>query len=432
MRSLWAPLAALTAVFSANIVQGATVQYCPSSGGGICYTVGVPSSSASAGSGNIYFQITAPTTYQWVALGTGSGMANSNIFLMYQDGNGNLTLSPRRGTMRTMPTLDTSSTAAKLTLLAGSGVSTDGKTMTANVACANCQSWSGGTMSLASTSAGWIAAWKAGSSLSSTSKSATITQHDDTDRFSIDLTKATISTDSNPFVSTNTGGNSGNGNSTGSDTGSGSGSDSNSGSSGSGSSGSGVTVVSGKPSAAILTAHGLIMALVFVVLYPLGSLLMPLLGNWKVHGSFQIFVWCLMWAGFGLGIVTAKERNMLFTETHTVLGTVVACLLVIQPALGIAHHQYYVRNQKRGLVSYAHIWYGRILMLIGVINGGLGLQLAVAPDNLIIAYGVIAGIIFLVYTATKIFTYMRRKSAHSRGRKDDSSSPTSRERHQYM
>lgn len=169
------------------------------------------------------------------------------------------------------------------------------------------------------------------------------------------------------------------------------------------------------------------MALVFVILYPLGSLLMPLLGKWMVHGAFQIFVWCLMWAGFGLGVVTANERNLLFKQTHSILGTVVVCLLVIQPALGVAHHRYYVANQKRGVVSYAHIWYGRALMLVGVINGGLGLQLAVAADNLIIAYGVVAGVIFLIYTVTKILTFMRRKSGSSHRRKE-SDSPISLER----
>lgn len=299
--------------------QGGSLQYCPGNAGGVCYSVGVPTSSASSGTGNIYFQISAPTSYQWVALGTGTGMAGSNMFIMYQDGNGNVTLSPRKGTFHVMPTLDTSSTAARLTLLAGSGVSADGTKMTANVACANCESWSGGKLDLKSDQSSWIASWRKGSSLATTSRSATLEQHDDTAIFELDLTKATVSADANPYVA---GGNSGSGSGGSGDSG-GSGSGSGSGGSGSGSSGDGdggVTVVSAnRLNGSVLAAHGFIMALVFVILYPLGALLMPILGKWWAHAAFQAVVWLVMWAGFGIGIRCALERDLVSPIPHLLL-----------------------------------------------------------------------------------------------------------------
>jgi hypothetical protein len=228
------------------------------------------------------------------------------MFIMYQDGNGNVTISPRKGTFHRMPELDTSSTAAKLTLLAGSGVSADGNTMTANFACANCESWDGGTLDLAGTDTSWIAAWRQGSAIASTSQSASLVQHDETAIFELDLTKAAISADSNPYVS---GGDSssGSGGNGGSDTGSGNGGSGG----GSSSDGSGVTVISASTlNNSILAAHGIIMAIVFVILYPLGALLMPLLGKWWAHAGFQTVVWCLMWAGFGVGVRCAMDRNL--------------------------------------------------------------------------------------------------------------------------
>lgn len=254
------------ALFSAVLlvapsVVGEPVQFCPPGVGGLCYSIAVPSASADAGSGNIYFQISAPTSLQWVGLGTGSGMTDSSIFLMYQDGQGNVTLSPRLGTGHSEPKLDTSSTAAKLTLLAGSGVSEDGSSMTANVACSNCQSWTGGEMSLKSTSAGWISAWKQGSSLATTDKGTSISYHDDRAQFNVDLTKATISADTNPFVQAS-------GDGTGSGSGPGSGSDgggSGSGGSGSGAGGGGGITQAIPKKPVILVAHGIIMALVFAL-----------------------------------------------------------------------------------------------------------------------------------------------------------------------
>ncbi|OAA68095.1 integral membrane protein [Niveomyces insectorum RCEF 264] len=410
----------------------AVINYCPSGASGVCYAVGVPPSTASKGSGNIYFRITAPTSYQWVALGTGTMMAGSNMFIMYQDGKGNVTLSPRLGTFHTMPTLNTGSNAPQLTLLAGSGVS--GTTMTANVVCANCESWgTSGKLSVTSTSAPWIGAWRAGSSLATTNKNAALTQHDNTAQYQLDLTKATISSDSNPFVSQSSGNGGSNG---GSGSGSGSGG-SNGGSSGSGNNGGGTTpgsspnnggggvtvVSSGKPSSMVLAAHGIIMALVMVVLYPLGASLMPLLGKWYIHGIWQGLAYLLMWAGFALGVRTAQQRGLLFAgpgNTHTVLGTVTVAALGIQPFLGLLHHHLFKRTGGRTYVSHAHIWWGRVFMIIGIVNGGLGLKLASASHSLIVAYAVTSAVLFVAYIVAKAVgsLFLRRRAGKASRRSE--------------
>lgn len=384
---------------------------CPSGAGGVCYSVGIPPSSASANSGNIYFQIKAPSGFSWVALGTGSSMSGANIFVAYTDGNGNVTVSPRLGQGEIQPQWDESSTAADLTLLAGSGVASDGS-WTANVVCGNCQSWSGGSMSLQGKNAPWIGAWRKGSALATTDKGVSITQHASRDhtQFTLDLTQATIASDGNPFLTSRetTGGGSGNGSGAGSGSGSGSGSESGSGGS------NGITIGQGANSrATILAAHGIIGALVMAVLYPLGSLLMPLLGRWWVHGAWQFVSFCLMWVAFGLGVKSAKDRGILFDQAHTILGTVVICLFAAQPVLGYVHHRQYVKVQGRSAVSYVHIWLGRVLIVLGVVNGGLGLQLADERNSLVIAYSVVAGIVLLCYFLAKGFTVLGNKSTSS-------------------
>lgn len=264
-------------------MRAATISYCPSDN--ICYAVGLPSATASSGSGNIYFQISAPTSYSWVALGTGTGMVGANIFLMYQDGNGNVTVSSRQSTRHAEPQYD-ASTASDLELLSGSGVS--GDTMVANVRCTNCEAWSGGTLGVTDTSSQWIGAWKAGDSLASTDLSESISVHDGTQQFDLDLTQASLDTDSDPF--------------------SGAGSTA----SGSGTSASGGTAQTPKstPNKKVIWAHGLGMAIAFAILYPLGSALMPLIGKWYVHASFQVVTWLLMWAAFGLGVFGAQQRSL--------------------------------------------------------------------------------------------------------------------------
>jgi hypothetical protein len=68
----------------------------------------------------------------------------------------------------------------------------------------------------------------------------------------------------------------------------------------------------------------------------------------------------------------------------------------------------FVKTGGRTAVSYVHIYYGRILMVLGIVNGGLGLQLASASNSLIIAYSVIAAILFVLYMAGALMGTIRR------------------------
>ena len=96
-------------------------------------------------------------------------------------------------------------------------------------------------------------------------------------------------------------------------------------------------------------------------------------------------------------------------QAHTILGTVVVALLSLQPLFGWMHHRYYVKNHGRGIISHIHIWYGRALMILGIVNGGLGLQLAGTATGYVIAYSVVAGVMFLGYLGAVGFGMMKRR-----------------------
>jgi hypothetical protein len=102
---------------------------CPSDG--VCFGLNIPESTASSGTGDIFFQISAPSSHEWVALGQGSGMANANMFVVYtSSGGSNVTLSPRHTSNYQAPSHNAD---VQATLLEGSGVSNG--VMTANVKC---------------------------------------------------------------------------------------------------------------------------------------------------------------------------------------------------------------------------------------------------------------------------------------------------------
>ncbi|KAG6041620.1 hypothetical protein E4U41_003233 [Claviceps citrina] len=372
----------------------------------VCFSWGVPDAAIRSGSGNVYFQLRAPTTYSWFALGTGSAMRGSSMFVVYSNGNNNVTLSTRSGQGNFMPEF---TARTDVELLEGSGII--GGNMVANVRCNGCSD-----MDISSSSS-WISSWKTGTSLDSASPSTDITIHDGHGQFTVNLQQASITSDANPFLSppSDPAGGSAPPNANGSA----------SNANGSAPSATtGVVVQQGASSNQLLqNAHGVVMAVVFIAGYPIGSSLMPLLGKWILHASWQLLAFLGMWAGFGIGYTVANNNGVLFKDNHTKLGVIVCALMGLQPILGWIHHLNYVKHQRRGVASYIHIWFGRALMILGIVNGGLGLQATNQSAGFIIAYSVLAGIVSITYTAcSAVGVSKRRKQTVA---KDTASSPAS-------
>ena len=249
-------------------------------------------------------------------------MAGADIFLMYADGKGNVTLSTRAGKGEFEPE---HVQRQDVELLAGSGV-INGK-MIANVKCGYCHQ----VLDSLTGTTNWISAWKNGSPLDSTSVNAEITQHDEHVTLNIDLSKAGISSDTNPFVGSSSGGSSSGG--------SGSGSGSGSGDSGSSGSDSGAVTTSGSSGPDLPLTHGIIMTLVFVGLYPIGSMMQPLIKIWYLHATWQMVAFLLMWAGMGIGYVVAKREQYVrrtlfnFVTLHPLILTLFAFSSLTTPTL---------------------------------------------------------------------------------------------------
>ena len=92
------------------------------------------------------------------------------------------------------------------------------------------------------------------------------------------------------------------------------------------------------------------------------------------------------------------------------------CLTVLQPVGGYLHHLQYLKRGGRTVVSHAHIWYGRALMIMGVVNGGLGIRLAGGRRSLTIGYSVAAAVVAVIYLAAKGVGVARSRSRARRER----------------
>ena len=151
-----------------------------------------------------------------------------------------------------------------------------------------CDKWATGSMDLKSSSTTWIWAYKNGSPLNSDSQSASLDQHDAMASFQFDLADATGGNSLNPFPAQ---------------------------------AGASAPIFSGnggssdieneiKLAGRVRKAHGAIMSLAFVIVYPLGAIIIRLLsfsGLVWVHAATQIFAYMLALTGLGLGVYIALK-----------------------------------------------------------------------------------------------------------------------------
>ena len=84
-------------------------------------------------------------------------------------------------------------------------------------------------------------------------------------------------------------------------------------------------------------------------------------------------------------------------------------MLIIQPIGGWLAHKLYKSRQRITIVHYAHRWIGRIFLVLGAINAGLGLELSHVSKRYEIAYGLVAAFFFALWAVACIFNWGQSK-----------------------
>jgi hypothetical protein len=157
----------------------------------------------------------------------------------------------------------------------------------------------------------------------------------------------------------------------------------------------------------------------------------------KLHASLMIFAWVLSLIALGTGIYIAFYAHML-SYPHSIIDFIVILGCVLQPVTGWWHHALYKKRTGNGSgngkevgstkrtykVTYMHVWWGRILITLGIINDGLGLQLARrvyvidTPIAAEIGYGIGAGVVCAVWIGVSFVVYLRNKRRSEAGKSE--------------
>lgn len=259
-------------------------------------------------------------------------------------------------------------------------------------------------MSFTNTRSNWIWAYRTGNAISSNSLSANLDQHSTYGDMALNLQSAAGGSSANPFlgvVASDTTASNPNTDSTSTEAGS-----------------------SGTPANynTVLIVHGILGPVAFVIFYPLGAITIRILRFPHIvwfHAGWMVFTYLIVLASMGMGVWLAVASDQLSTY-HAIIGLVVVGCLLLQPITGFLHHRLYKSRGRPNAATSPHVWWGRAVITLGIINGGLGLRLAANTRNGEIAYGVVAGFMWVLWMGIVIVVSVRRRSEAKRTASDGS------------
>lgn len=173
-----------------------------------------------------------------------------------------------------------------------------------------------------------------------------------------------------------------------------------------------------------LVAHAVLACTVWAFLVPVGGILLRsrLNSPWivRIHAVLQVTSLMAYIAAVCLGISLIHTRpyskEFFWNDAHPRLGLAILVMALFQPVLGYIHHGIIKRKKQenvqigrfaempgRTVPGIMHTWLGRIVIILGMINGGLGLRLAGVHQvhaftvNAEIGYGCGAASMALIY-----------------------------------
>ncbi|KAL8306044.1 hypothetical protein RB597_003331 [Gaeumannomyces tritici] len=362
--------------------------------------------SIPADSEDIYFTLAGQPAGGWAAVGLGSATMAGNplILMVYASTDGaNVTFSPRlatRGRAEPTPLSAADSSSLRVTALPGTGLING--TLVYRARCAGCRRWpGGGSLDVAATALPCI--YGAGPSFfRSDDAAAPLKMHHSFGSFTLDLRAATAAAAGGggvagaPVLDKST-----TLRSVGATLG-------------------GVSRTGKRDWAAV--AHAVVMIFCFVGLLPLGVLMLRV-GEWvRPHGITQGVAVVGIIVGFGLGVHVSGRYNRSkdFNSAHQVIGILVFIFLLAQFVIGFLHHRNHRKSQSQAEVPVptpkktlnlrpVHIWLGRSVMVMGIINAFLGFPFALSPGYNLVLAPIALAILFISTVLLFLKGFLRRR-----------------------
>ncbi|EAS37456.3 uncharacterized protein CIMG_02810 [Coccidioides immitis RS] len=133
----------------------------------------------------------------------------------------------------------------------------------------------------------------------------------------------------------------------------------------------------------LFQVHGFVLAVVFTLIMPLGVGFIRQGGesafsrHWVVQASAVIGAV----GGMSIALLISKKLIQLGDAhgTHKLIGICLLLAILVQPCIGYWHHLAFLKLKRRTSVTYAHIYFGRAVLMLAWLNIALGLYIAHVP-----------------------------------------------------
>ena len=312
--------------------------------------------AADKSSGDLSFHMESPVGQAWIGVGIGDQMKGALMFIVYPDNSGDsVTISPRIADGHSEPSYQSDITVQKITASGPQGANSASGSrgnlkMTADGVCKSCLTWAnGGSIDITNTRQPFIfAVGPTYPPIESDSLSEGLSRHEFYGQFTMDMTAATVSSDGSvpagPYTQKDA-------------------------------SAATDTHMDNDPAPHI---HGLVMSVVFIILLPLGSLLLRVWKKVKGHIITQCIAAVLFCMAFAGGCVVSQEYNKSkhFNSAHQVIGIILLLAIFTQLGLGATHHRIYKKEQRKTIMGKIHLYLGPAIIFFGIVNGAVGFAFA--------------------------------------------------------
>ncbi|KAG5937912.1 hypothetical protein E4U53_008112 [Claviceps sorghi] len=147
------------------------------------------------------------------------------------------------------------------------------------------------------------------------------------------------------------------------------------------------------------TLHGTFMIFFIVGMMNFGVVLLRACGWAKWHALNQCIATLGVLSGLALGILTSflYNRSRAFTSSHQILGFIIVAFILAQLGLGVKHHFEYSKTRTTTLFGRIHVWIGRVILFLALVNSFTGFALAqnkffslVLAGLILVACGILA------------------------------------------
>ncbi|KAJ4300103.1 hypothetical protein N0V88_002772 [Collariella sp. IMI 366227] len=172
--------------------------------------------------------------------------------------------------------------------------------------------------------------------------------------------------------------------------------------------------------------HGILAALAFLVLFPVGGVIVrivPARFAALVHGIFQGVALCVWLVAAGLGIMVVNKVKITgggllqhpSTNYHPIIGLVLLGILILQPIFGVVHHVMYRSVPKRQVWSYLHLFTGRVGITLGIVNGYLGLYISSASGTYKKVYIIVGAVMWVIWMGIAVWSEWKKAKEAKKG-----------------